>query len=670
MGVGGRGLRAAVGAVAWALCAPSAAAVPDAARLDRLEQLAWADPDKAVEALQPALAEAPEDSVAHLELLRILGSAQVWRNDLAAVDELLARLDRLASGAPDAEQRRDAGALAACVRGARQRKSGTMGRADALLQAADEARRQARSPGLRQGCALIHANVKESLGQYEDAMRLLQDAIRDADDTGPSWRRSELRTTLSDVLWRAGQREAAQEMLQQALRLARLRGDRLAHSHAQTVAAMQAGARGLVDEERQALEEALALAREADALSDEAHCLANLSDFHLRHDQPEKALAVAERALPLARRTRNVLAEGVAQVNAGLALILLHRKDEGLRLVRASIESDLRMDDVLSASDSLQDLGQYLERAGYYAEAYDAFREHRQIADDLARRNRQRQLVELQESFEADRRDHERRRLLQDNQLKEELWRERELSARFWFLMTGAAGVLAALAALLYHRMRSARAELDASHRQLRADSAVDPLTGLANRRAFPLGQAGPAQGALLLIDLDHFKRVNDRHGHQVGDAVLVEVARRLRAAVRDPDLLVRWGGEEFLLLVSGPGAVDAAGLATRLLGLLADEPVALDDRAVPVSGSIGLARFPLPGGAEPTWAEALGLVDAALYLAKSGGRNRACEVLALPGLAPSAWPDVCADLEAAAQRGEVRLQMLHGPWQADGGAP
>ena len=92
MGAGWRGLRAVV---LWALCAPLAAAVPDAARLDRLEQLAWADPDKAVEALQPALAEAPEDSVAHLELLRILGSAQVWRNDLAAVDELLGRLDQI-----------------------------------------------------------------------------------------------------------------------------------------------------------------------------------------------------------------------------------------------------------------------------------------------------------------------------------------------------------------------------------------------------------------------------------------------------------------------------------------------------------------------------------------------------------------------------------------------
>src|SRR5437870_5330146 len=105
-------------------------------------------------------------------------------------------------------------------------------------------------------------------------------------------------------------------------------------------------------------------------------------------------------------------------------------------------------------------------------------------------------------------------------------------------------------------------------------------------------------EGTLFLIDVDHFKQINDRSGHAGGDAVLVEVARRPRATLRDDDLVVRWGGEEFLVLVGPLPVAEAEVLAHRLLCALADHPVVHGGQAVGVSASIGYGVFPMAQGA------------------------------------------------------------------------
>ena len=285
-------------ALCAALCGSSAMAALDGAALQRWEQMAWADPEPVVNGLQQALDDTPIERPEWLEGQRVLAEAQLWRNDLRAVDAVLTRIESMAAQTNDPALHRDAGALATCLRAARQRKTGTLSRADALLQQAATTLASARAPGLRQSCAQLHGLVLQGQGRYDEAARTLQGAIRDADQSGPSWRRSELRTTLSDVLWRAGQREAAQTMQAQALQLAREHGDRLAQSHALTVQAMQLGDLERSEDELQAMEQALALARDAEATSDEAHCLANLSDYHLRHDQAAKALDLPQLRVP------------------------------------------------------------------------------------------------------------------------------------------------------------------------------------------------------------------------------------------------------------------------------------------------------------------------------------------------------------------------------------
>ena len=125
---------------------------------------------------------------------------------------------------------------------------------------------------------------------------------------------------------------------------------------------------------------------------------------------------------------------------------------------------------------------------------------------------------------------------------------------------------------MLLRRVRAGNRQLAQANAQLAQLSESDALTGLANRRGFQAAmQAAPRiEGSMMLVDIDHFKRINDRWGHAAGDVVLVEVARRLRAALRDEDLIVRWGGEEFLLWLPVVSRDEAEVMAERILAALA----------------------------------------------------------------------------------------------------
>ena len=148
-----------------------------------------------------------------------------------------------------------------------------------------------------------------------------------------------------------------------------------------------------------------------------------------------------------------------------------------------------------------------------------------------------------------------------------------------------------------------------------------DALTGLANRRLFDetlLREVARARRtgaplALAVVDVDHFKAVNDEHGHQVGDEVLRELAAALRQVVRTDDLVARYGGEEFVVLATNATVDDAVVLAERL------RAAARTVSVVPVTISVGVAGLPAEGDGEVMVAAA----DAALYRAKAAGRDR-----------------------------------------------
>jgi two-component system, cell cycle response regulator len=170
----------------------------------------------------------------------------------------------------------------------------------------------------------------------------------------------------------------------------------------------------------------------------------------------------------------------------------------------------------------------------------------------------------------------------------------------------------------------------DRALNQLNEAAHTDPLTKLANRRFLSTHLEKPAvpsssYQAMLLIDLDGFKPINDTHGHAAGDAILVEVARRLRASVRAEDIVVRMGGDEFLLLLNGLGPnperarEKTRNIAEQLLALI-QQPVPFQEKVIKVSASIG-AR--LLNGIQTSPEKAILETDSALFRAKEAGRGR-----------------------------------------------
>jgi diguanylate cyclase (GGDEF)-like protein len=158
--------------------------------------------------------------------------------------------------------------------------------------------------------------------------------------------------------------------------------------------------------------------------------------------------------------------------------------------------------------------------------------------------------------------------------------------------------------------------------------SITDGLTGLWNRRQFDLRAVGEVQRAVrfsesfgvVMVDLDRFKAINDTHGHQTGDAVLVELARRLTEATRDVDLVARFGGEEFILLLPNTTSAGARTVGEKVRERIGDEPFMVDDLALDVTVSVGVASYPEHGS---TVKELVAAADGALYRAKAGGRDR-----------------------------------------------
>ncbi|MEK9804473.1 MAG: diguanylate cyclase, partial [Curvibacter sp.] len=181
------------------------------------------------------------------------------------------------------------------------------------------------------------------------------------------------------------------------------------------------------------------------------------------------------------------------------------------------------------------------------------------------------------------------------------------------------------LNAELEGKVRQRTAELERANAELRHLSRHDVLTGVANRMAanerlhgeyLRMRRTGSVY-AVLMIDVDHFKRINDTHGHEAGDEVLRRVAKTLAANTRESDLLARFGGEEFILLLPDTGLEAAQTVAEKLRHAVASHP---DRLAGPITVSIGLACA-TPQDADEN--AALKLADHRLYEAKAAGRNR-----------------------------------------------
>jgi diguanylate cyclase (GGDEF)-like protein len=224
--------------------------------------------------------------------------------------------------------------------------------------------------------------------------------------------------------------------------------------------------------------------------------------------------------------------------------------------------------------------------------------------------------------------------------------------------IAGAGGVVLLVWGILWSRYRDRRenerleravaersGELAELNRELQEASLSDPLTGIRNRRFFrSMIEADASQAVrayrgselysrdhrdliFFLVDIDHFKEVNDEYGHDAGDRVLVQIAQRLSSLVRESDFLIRWGGEEFLVVCRSADRSDGPLLASRILKAINSSEFDLgNERRLARSCSVGWAALPWlpPAFSNLPVDEVLRLADRGLYLAKEHGRNQA----------------------------------------------
>jgi diguanylate cyclase (GGDEF)-like protein len=188
--------------------------------------------------------------------------------------------------------------------------------------------------------------------------------------------------------------------------------------------------------------------------------------------------------------------------------------------------------------------------------------------------------------------------------------------------------------------LAASKQEVESKNLELERLATRDPLTGALNRRAFQLAldakltdaQRHNAPLACLMVDIDHFKKINDTHGHGVGDRVIQEVARKLQEAARATDLVCRWGGEEFCIVVGGLDAREATEFADRLRVRIERECGAgvREVTGLRVTASVGVEQWSSKIGGTLQLIER---ADQALYRAKRGGRNRVMGFTPLPAL-------------------------------------
>ncbi|MDF1505234.1 GGDEF domain-containing protein, partial [Roseisolibacter sp. H3M3-2] len=258
------------------------------------------------------------------------------------------------------------------------------------------------------------------------------------------------------------------------------------------------------------------------------------------------------------------------------------------------------------------------EADGRPHDALASYRRYKAMSDSLLDAAMLRRVATLEERAATERRERQIE-ALRHAQALSALEARRRAAQRD--AVAAVAVLLAAAGVLAYRRRR----------RDARRDEVLaltDPLTGAANRRFVRERVARESDGgdglAFLLLDVDHFKRVNDTYGHGAGDRLLAELAGQPRRAVGGDEVVVRWGGEEFLVVCRGASPRAAAATAARLRGAVAAHAMLLGgDAVLRVRCSVGFAVAPRDAaGTRWGWEGTVALADHALYAAKASGRD------------------------------------------------
>jgi diguanylate cyclase len=451
------------------------------------------------------------------------------------------------------------------------------------LAAAQEAAELARAdadPAVEGRSRSEVARVLLAVGETSEALEESTAALTLAEASGDLEAVIPVLATVANVYLVMQQFDLVLQLCERGAEMARLVGDELAQG-----VMLDTGACAVT---------ALAWAARADGDEETAQAIAR--------DAAERSRA----AMLIGRRLGHRRNEAAAVANLAEELAFAGRADEALRLLD-SWEIDPARDSTYTITHHLDTRGQIHLALSRYGEAVTVFARALELAESKGAALTAAE--HLAEAYEK------------SGDLGAALAAHKRFHQLYCQVASETAQRNARVAAV---RMETELAKATAEHERLRADgllriSLEDPLTGLANRRRLDDElTSGPAGHTIALIDVDHFKRVNDQHSHQAGDEVLRRLAALLRASCRTGDIAARYGGEEFAVLFRGVTEAEAMEAAERIRHTVEEFPWSTVAAGLQVTVSIGVASGP----------DLLALADLRLYQAKNGGRNR---VVGLP---------------------------------------
>jgi diguanylate cyclase (GGDEF)-like protein len=371
---------------------------------------------------------------------------------------------------------------------------------------------------------------------------------------------------------------------------------------------------------KQAFDAALATHREIGYGRGEAYALRGLASVANAGNDPASALSLLDRASQLERAAPDARLRGQIELARGTALRLAGRPADSLQALSAAQAVFERGDAVTELVATYGELAAVRAALGDWRGAFEAQKSTTQVTEKLLRNQLDQRFSALKVEFDTAARQKENELLMRENaaNLRELAQQERARKLQ-WTVLALTAVLAAVLATLAMRQWRGSR--------QMRELAMTDELTGVPNRRAVLqrlaalLAERDGRGLSIALIDVDHFKSINDEHGHPAGDEVLRVIAERLRALVKDPAFIGRLGGEEFLVVLPGAALDEACALGERVRATFTEIDVSRwfpDGRGI--TASLGVTT---QTSEDDTTSTLLQRADAALYEAKRTGRNR-----------------------------------------------
>lgn len=375
----------------------------------------------------------------------------------------------------------------------------------------------------------------------------------------------------------------------------------------------------------------------------------NAGSVLLQMGRYDEAREILQQGLALSESLGRDQDRDIMLFNLAYIDVLEGRYDDGLQQMEAATERYRTYARQAEVADWLEYLALGYEHAGRFQQQAQTLLEQRQLREDIFRAERDRAISALQLRFDTEEQNREIELLSQRSRLQQEQLANQRLQQRSVKLVVVIVILVVLVLFSFYHRTtRQKSQKLEEDNEELLDQSIRDPLTGLLNRRSLQDEMRAHARlpgekDALFLIDIDFFKQINDQQGHAAGDEVLTTLASRLSRVCRDTDLVVRWGGEEFLVVLRHTDIEALTNFSKRLLDAVGAEPVTFAGQSIKVTATAGFITLPLDGFSEDSlaWERGLQIADLLLYYGKSHGRN---QVNGITGLREA----LDADLERA----------------------